>query len=147
MDPLSAFGLACGIVQIVDFGLEVFSTCRDLAQNASTKKNLDLGYVTSHLADLSKDIETAIDAQAQPKTRADRELRDLACRCKDTSNALQKKLSALNVNPQKKGLGKLVEVTRKVAESIWKSSELKELRERLEGYRKMLDTSILTRLR
>lgn len=49
MDPLTAFSLACGVIQIVDFGTKVVQQCRELYKDGSLSEYVDVEEMAKHL--------------------------------------------------------------------------------------------------
>jgi hypothetical protein len=62
MDPISAFSLAAGIIQVVDFATRLLSTANELYHDGSTVRNSDITSVADDLSSLNDKIK----ARARP---------------------------------------------------------------------------------
>ncbi len=96
MDPLTAFSLVCGIVQLVDFSTEVVEKCRELCKDGTSSENKDLEEMATQLTGLY----TNLDLTTQEDTE---ELLDLGSKCSQTAQELVTALQKLKVDgPQRK---------------------------------------------
>ena len=59
MDPLSAFSVACGVIQVVDFSTKVVVKCRELCKNGTLSENKEIESLAQHLTDLSTGLHVA----------------------------------------------------------------------------------------
>ncbi len=145
MEALPAFALACNVFQVVDFGLKTASKCREIYKEGSTIEHQDLGYTTKHLADITANLSTLIQNAAtnQPLTKENHELQVLAHKCTECANNLRDELNKLKV-PGRQGKRAAVLKTWK---SLWKSDEIKQIKDKLCEYERVLDTGLLSRLR
>lgn len=57
MDPLSAFTLVCGIIQVVDFSAKLISTAQEVYEQGSTKAIKELAEQTSHMDQVLSDLQ------------------------------------------------------------------------------------------
>lgn len=73
MDPISAFSLACNVVQAVDFGFKLAARCREFYASGSFESNDLIELVAIDLLRISEDIENV----AATSPGSDRELTDL----------------------------------------------------------------------
>lgn len=56
MDPLTAFSLACGVIQVVDFSIKVLAKCKEIHDHGALSEHQEVEEITKHLADLRTDI-------------------------------------------------------------------------------------------
>lgn len=49
MDPVTAFGLAAGVLQVVGFSLDAVKTCRELYKDGSLAENREVQNVMDEL--------------------------------------------------------------------------------------------------
>ena len=142
MDPLSAFGLACGVIQVIDFSLKIVSKSKEIYENGSLKANDDMEDLTKRIRELYVDLEppssqTSVgDVSMEPQN----ELLDLARKCKETSDELLEELQKLKSTRKR-------DILRKIPATMRRQKVLSSLESKLESYRKILDTKILLRLR
>jgi hypothetical protein len=59
MDPISAFSLACNIIQVVDFGFKLAAGCRQIYASGSLESNDHIELVATDLRRISEEIEKA----------------------------------------------------------------------------------------
>ena len=144
MDAIVAFSLACNVVQVVDFSIDVVSTCRELYSDGSLSKYDHLEHMTNHLIGLRNALDPST-AQGDPNTGQyqDQALLDLAEKCSTTAKELLGEVQKLKINgpPSKR------KVIRKSAKSLWKKSSIERIQTRLDEYRKILDSRILIGIR
>ena len=144
MDAIVAFSLACNVVQVVDFSIDVVSTCRELYSDGSLSKYDHLEHMANHLIGLRIALDPPT-AQGDPNTGQyqDQALLDLAERCSTTAKELLGEVQKLKINgpPSKR------KVIRKSAKSLWKKSSIERIQTRLNEYRKVLDSRILIGIR
>jgi hypothetical protein len=138
MDPISAFSLACSVIQVVDFGFKVAAGCREIYASGSLEVNDHLEYVAINLRQISEEIENG--AAANP-TR-DKELADLASKCAVTSRKLLAILESIKMKSQN---GKRIALGKTIS-AMLKKNAIDDLRKQLESYQKTLETRMLKRL-
>lgn len=51
MDPATAFGIAAGVIQVVDVSFRAVATCRELYKDGSLAKHKDTEQVTKYLCE------------------------------------------------------------------------------------------------
>lgn len=147
MDPLSAFSLACGVIQVIDFSRKVVVKCRQLYRNGASSENEETESMAKCLTDLSTDLSLASAVQNPGRTTQlyhdDRELLRLAQQCSGTATELVAKLQKLSIQDRFRKR----DAIRKAVNGVWKKSTIEGIQRRLEQYRRMLDTRILISLR
>ena len=144
MDAIAAFGLACNVVQVVNFGMDVVSICRELYRGGSLSKYDHLEDMTNHLIGL-RDALDSPTAQGKQNLRKcqDPALLDLAGKCSTTATELFAELQKLKIN----GSPKKRQVISRSARSLWKQSSINKIQTRLDEYKKILDSRILIGIR
>lgn len=145
MDPLTAFGLACGVIQVVDFGTKTLITCKEIYKGGSSSEYQELEDLTKNLVDVRSELDLpSVHQSGGSFDKTDeRSLLELASRCSATADQLIEKLHSLKIEgPHKKRQAVL-----KTGKLLWEKSEIHEIQKRLDGYRDALDTEILINLR
>ena len=66
MDPLTAFSLACGVIQVVDFSTKLVSRCREIYKNGLSSENSELEDLAVYLKGLRSTL-TVVDQQGGAK--------------------------------------------------------------------------------
>ena len=145
LDPMSALGLACNIIQIVDFSLKAVTKFRELYNDGASSENRELEDITVRLKGLRANLVTVnpTTRQSRPVFVDDRELQALADECCRTADELTAELDTLKVSgPHKKR-----QVAKKFYRSIRRKSVVEGIQKRLDGYQKVLNTRTLVNLR
>ena len=142
---MSALGLACNIIQIVDFSLEAVTKFRELYNDGSSSENRELEDITIRLKGLRANLVTVdpTTGQSRPVFVDDKELQDLADECCKTADGLTAELDSLKVS----GSHKWRQAAWKLFRSIRRKFLVKRIQMKLDGYQKVLDTRILVSLR
>ena len=157
MDPLTAFSLACGGIQVAYFSNKVLSKWKELDQERSLSEYQELDQerslseyqeledLTNHLVDVLDRLKLTTVKQNAGKlgTAEDQSLLKVADQCSTTAEYLIKKFRSLKIEgPHKKRQAVL-----KTIKLLWEKGELQDIVRRLDGYRRVLDTQILIHLR
>ena len=142
MDPATAFSLACGVIQVVDFSIKVLDKCKEIYDNGSLSEHQEIEEMTKHLTDLRIDVSLP-QSSGITQTQYERELLELNKECSATAEQLVTKLRTLrNDGPHKKRQAII-----KTAKALWRKKEIHDMQKRLDGYRSVLYTKILINLR
>ena len=142
MDPLTAFSLACGVIQVVDFSMKVLAKCKEIHDHGALSEHQEVEEVTRHLTDLRIDVSPP-QSPEPTQTPDDRELQDLVKICSATAQQVVAKLQTLKVEGPHKKRQAIV----KTMKSLREKREIHDLEKRLNSYRSVLDTKILVNLR
>ena len=145
MDPVSAFSLACGVIQVVDFSLKISSTCRKLYKKGSLSDNDVIEGWAEDLKKLCAELNPPVTDEVPVGTLPanEQELLNLAASCSKTAHNLIKELDGLKISePRKKR-----EAFKQGFRSVWKKDVIEEIQKRLDSYQKSLDTRILVYVR
>lgn len=147
MDPLTAFVLACGVIQVVDFSTKIVVKCREIYKDGASSENKEIESLAKHLIDVYMELDAA-NAVVKPGPtlqlhRDDQDLQNLAQQCSETAKELIAQLQKLKVQGQPRKR----DVLRKTVKVVWKKSAIEDIERRLEHYRRTLDTRILINLR
>ena len=144
MEAIAAFSLACNIIQVVHFSIDVVSKCRELYRQDSLSRYDPLEHMINHLTGLRNALDSPL-AQGNRYTGQDQDqaLLDLAEKCSITAKELSEELQKLKINgPHSKR-----QIVRKSAISLWKNSSIERIQTRLDEYREILDSRILLGIR
>lgn len=145
MDAASAFALACGVVQFVDFSLKVVVTMKELHDSGFVEQYKDLEGQVSKLSNLRSTINARRPSPqlSDAEEQEHRELLELADRCDTTAAELLMKYERLKLSRSRnpwKVLAKTIKV-------ILNRESVENLLKTLTGYREVLDTRLLISLR
>ena len=145
MDPVGAFSLACGVIQVVDFSLKISSICRKLYKKGSLSDNDVIQGWAEDLTNLCGELNQPVTHGAPVNTlpAKEQELLSLAASCSSTAHDLINELDGLKASgPRKKR-----EAFKQGIRSIRKKDVIQEIQKRLDSYQKSLDTRILVYVR
>ena len=145
MDPLTAFSLVCGVIQVVDFSTKTVAKCVEIYKEGSLPEYRDLEDLTKHLVEARAELDLS-DVNQSMRTSAtpdEQSLLEIARQCSTTADQLVQKIDSLKIEgPHKKR-----QAIRKTVKLLWEKGEMKGIQKRLDGYRSALDTQILINLR
>ena len=145
MDPLTAFSLACGVIQVVDFSTKTLMKCKEIYKDGSLSEYQELEDLTSHLVDVRAGLDLASSHQSAESIHNldDQSLLNLAEECSATAHQLMRRIHSLKMEgPRNKR-----QAVFKTIKLLWEKGEIQDIQKRLEGYRNALDTKILIYLR
>ncbi|KAI9658091.1 MAG: hypothetical protein M1821_002751 [Bathelium mastoideum] len=143
MDPLTALGLACNVMQVISFAHETISLCKRLYRNGSS--NPDLVYHASHLSILSSNLQVSINDAARQGSSLNqqrKELQAIANECYHASTALQVELEQV-ANPS---VGSYRMAIRATLKTIWRQNSLDKLEKNMVAIQRLLETKLLGQL-
>lgn len=146
MDPITGISLAASIVQLVQFGISSAKAFQEIYQHGSTTELASAEVAAGLLASLTNSVQQSLhntNTHSGVLSAEEKELIDLARKCEDCANKLQFELRKLQAQPQVSHL----KAVRKAARSIWKKNTIVKIQEELENYRRILETSLLYRIR
>ena len=145
MDPVTAFSLACGVIQVVDFGSRALSMCKEIYKKGELSEYKELEETRKHLVSAQNDIRlpSAGPAAVASQTPQDKKLSEIAKDCSAIAAELTTKLQTLKA-PNAHRKRDRIKVGYK---AFREKSHMQELQRRLESYRTALDTQILLGLR
>ena len=136
MDPLTAFSLVCGIIQVIDFSTKVVKKCHELYRDGVSSEHKEAEEMANHLTDLRAKLDF-------PDESVGKDLLNLGSKCSSTAEELITELENMKVSgPHRKR-----QVARKTLKSMLKGSPIDRIQKRLDEYQKYLDSKILVDLR
>ncbi|KAL8838532.1 MAG: hypothetical protein Q9170_002112 [Blastenia crenularia] len=140
MDPVTAFSLAAGVLQVIDVGFKAVKTCREFYKDGSLAEFRGVEEVTEALVKGSDRLNADISQSATPQSAGD-DILELSNKCSKLARDLLEELGKLR--PEREGVR---EALTKGFRALRRKALLKEKQELLEKYRRILDTRILVRL-
>lgn len=145
LDPLSALSLAAAIVQFVDYTTKIVLGAAEIHASAtgSLTKNVELSSITIDLSDISGKLVIDDRNQSNTYSKDERALSSLATQCRDVANKLLTTLEDLSV----RGPHKKWKSVRQALLSVWRESEIRDIRKRLDTFRNQLTTRLVATLK
>ena len=144
MDPLTAFSLACGVIQVVDYSTRVVSACREIYKDGVSSENNELEELAGHMKSLRSTLTTLNQSgESKPLFGDDDNLHALAIECCETADELTDELATLKpIGPHKKP-----QAVKKTFKAFGKKDVIGGIQRKLDRQRSMLETHILVNLR
>ena len=145
MDPLTAFSLVCGVIQVVDFSIKTLSKCKEIYRGGSLSQYQELEDLTKHLVDVreklelpaaKKDFVTSVSSDEQG-------LLEVAGQCSKTADQLVEQLHSLKTEAPRKRRQAIL----KTVKVLWEKHRIQDIQKRLDDHRNVLNTQILISLR
>ncbi|EXM17605.1 hypothetical protein FOTG_14287 [Fusarium oxysporum f. sp. vasinfectum 25433] len=139
MDPVSAIGLASGILTFVEAGLKLVKIAYNIHNSLDgvLDDNRHRENVTSEVSKAALRLEVAGNARLTPEQES---LSDLARKCKATSTDLVK---ALNQVKPKQSSSNPFKLLRYAVKAETKAKDISELENRLKDYRDQLTLALV----
>ena len=146
MDPITAIGLAASVVQIVQFSIDTAKSCREIYQKGCTADVLEANRTAGTLDDLTGSLQESLNASTASSStlsKNERELVLIAGQCQECARKLQHEVDELQMEPRSSILGGLAKVLRGKA----KERDINKMQRQLENHQRLLETSLLHRLK
>lgn len=142
MDPISAIGLASSILTFVDFSWKLVQGTLEIyhSPDGTSDENARLEHVIADLDLMAESLQTNVSV----RTKAERNIKDLAEDCREDSQALLGLLSEMKVPGKRRTLWRSLQA--KWA-SILKKDKATELKNRLRDTREEIMLNLTQLLR
>ncbi|KAL8798905.1 MAG: hypothetical protein Q9182_006305 [Xanthomendoza sp. 2 TL-2023] len=146
MEGLAALGLACNVVQLVDFSLTIARDFHHIYKTGHMIKQQDFASKTENLSAISENLKEAIAGHQtpQPLTKTDTELYDIAMECQKLAINLQEELRNIFQDPSSSH--KLTKAFMKTVRFQWHASEIGNIMQKMSGHQKLLENRVLVAL-
>ncbi|KAL8948226.1 MAG: hypothetical protein Q9222_005574 [Ikaeria aurantiellina] len=141
MDPVTAFSLAAGILQVVDISSRAVKKCHELYKDGSLAEHRETAEIADALANAADTLSASIQSSNQPRSKEDSEIFDLSIKCRATARDLVARLNKLKADQ-----GSRLQALTKSVEAMRQKQMLKDKQAALKEYQQVLDTQILMRL-
>ncbi|KAL8869683.1 MAG: hypothetical protein Q9174_004086 [Haloplaca sp. 1 TL-2023] len=141
MEPVTAFSLVAGVIQVVDISFKAVARCRELYKDGSLAEHQETREITNALLQASRELNDFLTGLSAPQAKDDVEVFALSKKCSTIANDILLELEKLK--PDRQSLRQTVS---KGFRTMMVSSILKDKQAKLERYQQALDTRILIRL-
>lgn len=142
MEPIAAFSLACGVIQVIDFSTKVLSQFREIYKNGSLSENETIESMAECLTTLRADLQPSTPSTGT-QTAGDKDLIQLSTKCSNMAKGLVAELQSLKVG----STGSRWEAMSVTFRNLKKKGTIDRMQKRLDECRKTLDTKVLADLR
>jgi hypothetical protein len=141
MEPLTALAVACNVMELISFGLEVATTARKIHRTGSISSELSDG--SAHLSQLSSVLLTSIKCSATPVTAAQKQLQEIALRCHGASLELWDEIRKLCPPDGEHSLVRAVQASLK---TVTRKNRIKALEDSMRHWQAVMDSGLLLRV-
>lgn len=147
LDPLTALGVVSNAVQLVEFSSRIVSRSHKIfkSPDGALTENIELEAITSGLRKVNNLLRESLKSNELHRPLSDEE-RELKATCEGCETVGIELISALQKLKIEGKHGKWKSF-RQGLKSVWSKDEIEDLTNRLEAFRKQLDTHILVSLR
>jgi hypothetical protein len=147
LDPLSAFSVACNLLQVLDFGLKALTKAIDYRQasDGALPEHRDLGDVLNTLKSLNIDLQSSMVecGKTNPLSKAQARLEEANNKCLLVSTDFIDLLDRLKVKNQ----SALLECLRMGFKTLWYKDEMNRIKSTLSQVRDNLNIALLIYIR
>ncbi|KAK3358684.1 hypothetical protein B0T25DRAFT_530909 [Lasiosphaeria hispida] len=141
MEALAAFGLACNVMQTIQFTFEVSAACKSLFRNGAADPCLEK--LVERSEQLYQSLKDSL-LHAQPVNRDEHELATIAGDCLDAAAELKREVGKLTRRTTK---GKrLTSLARAVEIKVVRQGRVDKLKAKMANHQKVLETRLLVRV-
>lgn len=140
MSGVEVLGLACNVLQIIDYASNTVTLCKNIYQGRSPSP--DLKSHASDLESLSAQVQSHVQG-LQSRTASERKLSDIGNKCNIAARALDEELQFLLGHQAK---GNLAATLRLAVKTNWRKSRLERLQKSLAVYQNTMETYLLANL-
>lgn len=88
-DPVSAFSLAAGTIQVVDVSFRAVSACREIYKNGSLAQYRDSQEVTQQLLETTRNLEKSYTNVSTSAAKHSNDVVDLSKKCSETATEVR----------------------------------------------------------
>ncbi|KAL8893373.1 MAG: hypothetical protein Q9192_005333 [Flavoplaca navasiana] len=141
-DPVSAFSLAAGVLQVVGISFKAISACREIYKNGSLAQNRDSQDVTQQLLETTRHLENSRINVSASAAKHSNDIVEVSKKCSETATEILTELNKLQRDPK----GGFRDSVAKGLRSFFKKQFLTETQAKLDSYREILNTRILSKL-
>ena len=142
MDPVTAFGLAAGILLVIDVSFKALKTCREIYKEGSSQSVREASEIVKALTSSTQLLPANIDGEHTGSAEYNMAIIDVSTKCSRTAKELSdelEKLSNESGSSRLQALGKSLRIIRK-------KRFLADMQDKLERYQRILETEILVGL-
>ncbi|KAK0721162.1 hypothetical protein B0H67DRAFT_644313 [Lasiosphaeris hirsuta] len=141
MEALAAFGLACNVMQTIQFTTEVSAAYKSLFRNGAAEPGLEK--LVERSEQLYKSLNDSL-LHAQPLNRDEHELVLVARDCLDAADELKEEVAKLTRRTTKGR--RLASLTRAFEMRMVRQGKVDKLKTRMANHQKVLETRLLVRV-
>ena len=142
MDPVTAFGLAAGILQVVDISFKALSKCQEIYRDGSLAENRSTEEITKLLSDTTNRLKISVQDAPSANSQDYTDIKDISEKCSKTAEDLLAELAKARLEL---GGGRRQAIVKGIR-ALRRKKFVADSQEKLETYQRVLNTRILVRL-
>ena len=142
MDPVTAFGLATGILQVVDISFKALSKCQEIYRDGSLAENRSTEEVATLLSETTNRLKVIVQDVPSANSQDYTDIKDVSEKCSKTAEDLLAELAKARLDL---GGGRRQAIVKGIR-ALRRKKFVADSQEKLETYQRVLDTRILVRL-
>ena len=141
LEPLLALGLACNVMQVIDFASKTTSTCKSIFQSGSPDPALTS--TVAQLTSVFQGLENSLSSAPQPRSRDEHALFEVARGCLTVTADLKAEVAKISNSASK---GAYLGAIGGSLKSILRRRKIETLEKSLAAHQKILETHLLVRI-
>lgn len=103
MEAIAAFGLACNVMQVIDFSFTLAKECREILENGSLQDHDQLNDVVSAIKRISENVSNQLASNEHRLTPEEEAPRDIASKTTRCAKKLIAVLEKFNLKGREPG--------------------------------------------
>lgn len=141
MDPVTAFSLACNVLQVVEVGIKILQQIKEVRDRGSLSANDEVRKWADEVSREDKQLRIEFNATGQQLDRTDIRVRSLAEETIEISNSLKTTLNSIELaRGEAKGKANAL---KQIVRTYMKKHQIDTLSTRLQVCEAALDRTIL----
>lgn len=141
MEALAIFGIACNVMQTINFAHETISIVKRIHQSGSPEQGLvEIG---QHLSEAAGNLHQELSKRPKPLKKPEHDLIETARKCMVAAKELKEEVDYLSIPDNRKGFRASTAVA---AKAIWRKRRLQRLEKALTDYQRIMETEVLLRI-
>jgi hypothetical protein len=141
LEPLAALGLACNVMQVIDFACETTSACRAIFRTGTP--NPSFTSATAHMTKALEDLNRFLDSSPKSSNLDEQELLDVAKESLAVASDLKAEVGKISNEASKGKYSSAISGALKVK---FRKGKIEKLEQSLAAHQKVLETQILIRI-
>jgi len=148
MDPLTALSTAGTVLQFVDFGSKLINASVKLYNKGELDVHEQAKSATNDILDYAVKLRRSLlqsdGSSTPPELTDDEKLLESICKeCDELARDLLRRLKKLSVPQDKKGAEKIWPTLTAAFKSAWNKEDLQNIQDRLDTYRRAIDSRVI----
>ena len=144
MDPVTAFGLACNVLQVVEIGIKITGQIKEIHDRGSLLSSDEVELWAVEVLKNNQDLNNEVKAKGSKPSPADIRIQRLAEDTIKIADELKRLLNTIVF--AKRQAGVKASALKQLVRTHFKKTQIEKLRTQLKGVESALDRTILREL-